>query len=378
MKFLLDTNALYSLYGREKLGMAQNSRINETRLRNILSNSNHHIYVSTVTLHEIFTYLGKDLKNDQDLDKVRDLLRFIINKQINIINLGISDIDLKDLISLINSGNSLLKIHLKDYRKEKIITEAGFATVILMLQLKLYVNFYLERQEEVNENFSNLSEDKMDKIKSDIFGILLSDNFEESLESLESIFKKVLRKAYAIKNEDEKKCVKNAFNNILYNQCEVFTLFMEFFIKNYGNMKLSENELYEEFIKIKKNSQNFSLIDQNPDHINASISMMINQFEKLTDIKFIKRHKQDIVDTWGTSNWFTKHQAKYIALLFEKWIKDSSKYEKNDMLDMLILAALDIKDLAILTFDSKMQNYIFPNSPISETYIKKCDFKYCY
>lgn len=377
MKFVLDTNALYSLYGREKLGIDQNSRINETRLRNILSNSNHHTYVSTVTLHEIFTYLGKGLNNSEDLDKIRSLLQFIINKQINIINLGISDIQIKDLITLINFSNPLLKIRLKDYRNKKIITEAGFATVILMLQLKVYVNFYLEREEKVNELFRNLSENKRDKIKSDIVGILLSDNFKESLESLESKFKKVLRKAYAIENENEKKCVKNAFNNILYNQCRVFTLFLEFFFKNYENMEFSDNQLSEEFIEICKNSEDYTIIGQNPNHVNAGISTIINQFEKLTDTEFIKRHKQDILEQWGNGNQFTKYQGEYIALLFEKWIKDSSKYEKNDMLDMLILGALDIEDLAILSFDGKMQNYIFVNSPISEKYIKKCDFKYC-
>ena len=377
MNFILDTNALYSLYGREKLGMEQNSRINETRLRNILSNSNHHTYVSTVTLHEIFTYLGKDLNKNEDLDKVRDLLRFIINKQINIINLGISDIQIKDVITLINSSNPSLKIHLKEYRKKKIITESGFATVILMLQLKIYVNFYLEREENVNEPFRNLSKNKRDKIKAVAFRILLSDNFKESLESLESIFKKVLRKAYAIEDENEKKCVKNTFNNILYNQCRVFTLFLECFIKNYENREFSDNELYEEFIGIYKSSENCTLIGQKPNHVNGSISTIINQFEKMTDIEFIKRYKQDIIDNWENSNRFTKHQAKYIALLFGKWIKDSSKYEKNDMLDMLILGALDIKDLVILTFDGKMQNYVFANSPISEKYIKKCDLKYC-
>lgn len=187
------------------------------------------------------------MSKDYELDKVRELLRFIINNKINIINLGISDIDIKELYKLVNCSNALLKEYLKEYRRKKIATESGFAAVILMLQLKLYVNFYLEREERINVSFRNLSEDKKDKIKSNAFGILLSDNFEESLKELESIFKKVLQKAYAIENKKSKRWIKSVFNNILYTKCETFTLFLKFFIDNYKNVKFSDSELYKKF-----------------------------------------------------------------------------------------------------------------------------------
>ncbi|MFL0195319.1 hypothetical protein ACJDU8_07035 [Clostridium sp. WILCCON 0269] len=376
MNFILDTNAFYSLYGRNRLGIDTNSVINETRLRNVLLNYNHDIHISNVTLYEIITFFSSG-----NLNRLAGLLDYIRKKNIGIVNLGISDITRKDLDTLVTAKESLLKILVKDYISKKVDVESQFATDILLLQLRLYVIFYFEREESLNESFRNLPKDKKNDIKFKAFDVLLQDRIAEYLKILSSKFKKILRQAYfkgkdSKKDEYAEKCVKDEFNNILYQQSRVFSLFLELLMANHENMEPSDNVVCKKLIEIYRNSGDYGIIEENPGNVNDGIGKLIKQFEDLNYTEFIKEHKQDAIDIWGENSCFTRHQIEYIGILFEKWMKESAKYKKNDMLDMFILRALDMKNWVILTFDNRMQNYIFLNSPESEKYIKKFDLRY--
>ncbi|WP_425802371.1 hypothetical protein ACHOLT_15335 [Desulfitobacterium sp. Sab5] len=362
MNFILDTNAFYHYYGRKKLGLQVNEKVNLIRLNAILSSNNSIIAISTVTIIEFLVHFR---------DKpaiVKDVLRFVILRRINIIPFGISEFGIENVAELLRLSDATLKIRIDYYKKAKIKTESAFAATFLLLLLKVYINFYLEREEKINAEFRALPEKERDKRKSEVFGLLLSNDIEKSLKDCNSAFAKVLRKGYAIK--DEEKSLKDAFNNALYSYCAVFSLFIDFFIQHYNVTEFTSEKFQSEYQKTVANNSDFNILKKNPNHISGRIKEIIREFEKETASGFIRRHRQDIIDNWK-GDLFSSSQAEYIGRLFEKWYLRGSKYDKNDVLDMMILQALDIKDCLLITFDETMQDYAFEIGHPSIEYIKR-------
>lgn len=362
MNFLLDTNAFYYFYGREKLGLGKDPKVNVPRLNSILADQDNTNSLSTITIIEFMVF------NREKPDLIKSLLHFLVLKRINIIPLGILEFTYDDISKLLKLSEAALKIKSKDYLKIKINTEAGLATSSLLILLKIYVNFYLEREERNNPQFMALSERERDKRKSELFGFLLSNDIQDSLRIFHSAFTKALRQGYALGKEE--KYIKDVFNNILYLNCATYSCFIEFFIKNYDTMEFTEEQLRNEYQEIAARNSDFSIIKTTPDHISKGIKQIIEEFEKETASGFIDKHRQDIVDNWKNGNMFSSRQAEYIGKLFAKWYQRGSKYEKNDMLDMLILRALDIVDnFVLITFDKSMMQFISEIGHKSARYI---------
>lgn len=363
MNLVLDTNAFYHYYGREKMGLSVNPKVNLMRFNTILSNQSNTIAISTITVSEFLVHF----RDNPAL--IKNVLRFIVLRKINIIPFGITNFSIEDIPELIKIPDALIKIRIEKYKKEKIRTEAGFASIFILLLLKIYVNFYFEREERVNPEFKLLTEEERDGRKAEVFGFLLSDDIQGSLKRDISTFTKALRKGYAIGKEE--KSVRDTFNNILHLNCAVFSLFLDFFIKNYNIIQFDDRQLKIEYEKLAKQNSDFNIFEKTPNHINKGIIKIIKEFEKEITSGFVEKHRRDVINTWREDNMFSPCQAEYIGRLFLKWIQNGKKYEKNDMLDMMILRTLDIDNCALITFDESMQDYILEIEHTSIEYIKR-------
>ena len=283
MNLLLDTNALYYYYGREKLELTKDPKVDITRLNTILEDQDNLVSISTITIIEFLVRYRKKLT------LIKDVLRFLVIKRIDIIHLGIADFSIYDIQKFIRASDSIIEMKLKSYLKEKIKIEAGFATSILLLLLKIYLNSYLEREERINIHFKALPERERNKRKSELLSLLLSNDIQESLKSCNSTFTKVLRKGYAI--EKEGRFIKDAFNNVLYINYAVYSCFTEFFIKNYDTMEFTDHQLRIELQEIVTKITNFNFIENRPDYASNGIMKNIKDFKKNRQVVFIDRHR---------------------------------------------------------------------------------------
>ena len=375
MNFLLDTNAFYSFYGREKLGLPSNLQINEKRLRVLLTYKKNTIYISSITLFEILSLYYNDL------DKIRKLLKFIIYKEeIHILNLGIDIIDYSELILMAELNDNLLREQLKKYIKKKVRAEAGLAASFLLLQLNLFLNFIFDKDELANETFKNLDTSTREHMKIEVFDNLLFNNTNKILETNTSKFSKVLQHTYKLTNQEKTKFLthevnlKDAFNKTLFTQCEVYICYWHYYLENYKALICTSKELFERFCYIYNTNEDRHTINQYSDNANAAMRYLVKQFEALNDTAFLNQHLEKIEKMFENDYRFTKHQQKYIAILINKWMNEKKKYEKNDLLDMLILGGLDTKEMIVLSFDKKLGDFISSNSAISKKYIDRCKF----
>ena len=189
MNVFLDTNAFYQYYGRDKLGMTINSKINAHRLNMFLNSDKNKVAISSITILEFLVHF----ENRPRI--IKEVINFIKIKNIVIVPFGISNINSEILVQDFSGiSDEVVKFRVEKYKRDKINAEAGFASLFLALLLKIYINFYLEREEKINSQFISLSDAERDKRKSELFGLLISDEIEKSLEQGASIFKKALKK----------------------------------------------------------------------------------------------------------------------------------------------------------------------------------------
>lgn len=78
--FVLDANAIYNYYGREKLGLSCGVKYNKERLVRLFDSNE--LFVIPCVLLEIFVHFRKDM------NKLRDLLLFFLEKDIKCLSIG--------------------------------------------------------------------------------------------------------------------------------------------------------------------------------------------------------------------------------------------------------------------------------------------------
>lgn len=368
MNIVMDTNVLYHLYGRNKLGMVDNNnKINNIRLNALVRNNDS--YITSITLIEIMTRF----RSNPEI--IRDLFQYIVSHNFSLISLGISDISYDDLVNISNSSNDIIKFKIKQIIKDKIRAESHFASIMLLIELEQYYYYYFEKSKLFNKNFNQYPLD---------IQIIIRDSFFEKYFNcdLYSRIKRILRKAlkngYSIdqNNRMADKYLKRAFDEILKDECASFLLFLNLIIDsnldliiNWGNFENINMPRYQSLIEQIINQDDYTRLFSENNNINRCIRNVLSKFEKQSGLAVYEEYKFQLQETSKPID--TKIPVEYIGKMMDHWLINGSKYEKNDILDMPILRVLTLDKFVLITFDEMMQEYIREIHHASEGYIDR-------
>ena len=158
---------------------------------------------------------------------------------------------------------------------------------------------------------------------------------------------------------------------MLYNNCAIFSIYMEFFLANYEELITGDFNLKNEFDNLISRNSDYLIFNKNKSNTNDGIKYIIKAFEKELGKGFIQKHHSELIEFWKEGSGFSPAQVDYMGRLFIKWTTNGNKYEKNDIMDMMILRALDMDNSVLITFDKSMQDFIFDINHLSRTYIER-------
>lgn len=367
MNIVLDTNAFYSFFGREKLGWDIGRKVYITELRSVCLSSNHRLYITSVTIFEMIARFQKKP------DILKSLLDFT-TKNCEIINIGIKNIESEKINALTRLSDNLLIKKSKKYVQHKIYTEAGMASRLLLLQLLIYINMYFTRAEKISICFRNKTKDQQELIKSNLFDIVMFKSYETEIKKIDAEFIDALKRGYAKESKTGKsgiafKNIKNKFNELLCLKYLEITAFFEYVFADDEN-NFEKKLLGEEFIEIMEKNNNIQALLEGKEHINYKIMELIKDFEENTSTDFINEYITRYFFKYKNTS-FSDSQIEYMGKLFLKWNVNGAKYEKNDLLDMLFLSVLDKTGYILITHDEDMIRYIFQKGHISKEYIER-------
>lgn len=315
-KIIIDTNVFYLFMGSE------NPKVNMIKLEEILNN--HEILVTVQVLHEI---LSRFYVNEDKIDRVNKIL-------------------LKYSIMLITEKGNKIKATPIQLKKETIKTkfniiiearsksEAEYGILIYYQVLSYFIYKTLNNDEKKKCFIDNHESASADYIKDEGKKFVKYCNY----------LKNKLIEGY--ENNKAKQIFKNEFNSLIYKG-----------IYKYIERVIADTDYKNKLLKaLEKSKDNVSefIVDYKTVNKNTYFT-----YDRDYIIGFFKQTKQEI----------DKNLYRYLSKRLAKIINDGGKMDKNDIYDMLIISALEDKEVAIITFDEKMQNFLINESDSSNAYL---------
>ncbi|MCT7568103.1 hypothetical protein [Aliarcobacter butzleri] len=303
-KVIIDTNVFYSI-----LGIYENPKISNELL------NNYEKYITTVTLYESI------IKNRNNSNNIKIITNSIINRDINLIEIGYMPFCNQDIYSL-NSLNNLNNL-IDDLLNFKIKQESEFARWFFFQIIIITVGVF----SKVDEYSFN------DKLKNEKFQEEIKTLFESYEFTILDEFKLTLEKAYEEDNTQK------LFDELFYSKMkEILSKFIELYYKisdnltSYNNDKIIKNYLSGINILLSK--------DKYLDSINEHLNYFIKEFES----NFY----------YGKIN---NKARRFINAKLKKIFVNKAKFFKNDICDFLNIFAIS-DDFTILSLDKKYINII--------------------
>lgn len=347
MRILIDTNVLYDYYGRQKLFGKDNKSINNLKLIRVLNASKNEVSLSSVSIVEVLVMLS------EETELLQDVLKFILEKKIHIINNGIYTFTLDELRLLASCEQYVLKLKCKELVKLKIYSEGHIGVVLLSLLLQVFLLFYFEREEQRNPLFAKLDDIAKSRVKGFIHDVVLNKNFEGKYKQKSKTIRKGLAKAYALggKGGSPLKASRILYNNFITVHLAAVSAYADNLIRNYFDQNI---ELDSE--KALNESKDAEVIFNNLENAYKATLKLEKRYRKTFSRNFIEDNINEITKMWKQSNWLNDYQIDYALRLITTWFNQGVKAEKNDILDFLIIGCLS--DQYLLTFDKDIVDYL--------------------
>lgn len=335
--YFLDANAIYSLFGRNKLGFTSKP-VDEGALKHFLEGKE--LGLPTSVFIEIITHFRNDA------DKLYDLIQFVLKRGMPIYN-NIPDYWYESAQLYILSNMS--KVELQSYAisllKKKIEIEAKFVLLFHEITRDLYAEYKLRS--------SKLSGEQKDNILT----YIAKKGYKDCAESLEAELISQLTQGYEM--HDEQRILKNFYIEKLNESC----VFIDLIISCAEACKNPEAD----FTGVIQNTYQKS-VSEGLDDRNGTMKHLEEVFAQ--DKTFLADAKTKIADMFGRRS-YSKNQTKYLSeIMFTAWYDRSQKLKKNDIFDMFAVGCLDSRPRSqavcvlednspyLISFDETMKSFI--------------------
>lgn len=322
---VIDTNVLYSW-----VGISVNPKFTPEQIES-LSNSNK-LYLTTPSLIEVIN------KYSNDITLIKMCLKPIIEEKLLIVGIGFLPLS-NDTIKKIYNSQSLHEVHsdIKSIIEMKIDKEAEMLRFILYCIMAGIFNVI---REDKQYKFVNQKDDSLFIYSSNV---LLASNSQFVYDSI----KDALEKGYL--NNTEEKNIKEILSSLISTILNVW-------IMNYYFVKHSL--LLDDF----KNPDPKKLADLSADYKNDTIHATIrkhvnNPFSILRKKKYnalIEKFIDELKSHLGNHEHITEEALQFIVFQLNKTFQAGSKVNKNDVIDLLIIYSLTLKDFIVITLDKNM------------------------
>ena len=353
MRIVLDTNAFYAYYGEEKIGLQKNNKI-KTGFIKILNTENE-VCISGATVCECLVRF-----RNENVEKILEVLSFIANNNLKIIVCDyFPSMTSFNIVKLLEYTEDELRNSLNDYMELKVRIEAAFAMHFMGLLLVQYSLSYFDgagffkSQSEIPEDI---------KLRNSIILLSFTHYIKDITKPIQIKLVSMLRKGYNISFEKVESILRDEFNALLFENMLRWTNFLEV-VTTTRPSEINSISIEKIFIKSKKVKK----INEKSDHINKLISNLDRNLGHKSSI-YLKSIYEFLL---GNKN-IQQTQVDYmIRLLSKLGGENPKKFEKNDILDMLILTVLNDKDNILITFDEDVQDYLVEIKHKSIQYIEK-------
>ena len=335
----LDANAFYWYFGRDKLPLPESiPKFDVDKVKTFLDARKDKSITASAYMEILVNFRDKP-------QTIRELTRFIEKKHIKIYNNLLNHVFKPRELSLCSLMNDYQLMHYANKLLEtKIEIETEFSYVFMQVVGILYANHCLK------SNFNIC-----DSVKDNILNFLYR-NMEETLkEKWYSELKTSLIDGYNDNNKSQQ-YLKKKYIELLTQNCVIAHIIIET-IQNIDN----EDDLYSFMCNVATNVKNNGF---NESDTMKTISRTLNN-----DSIFLQFAEKEIGDIFLRKG-YTLHQSKYIVVMLKAWLERGRKFCKNDIFDMMCIAALDKTNTDpnwitpidpttyLITFDDVMVDFI--------------------
>ena len=337
MKIFLDTNALYSY-----MGINQNPRVNQPEFLTLLENPDNSVVLNSSSIYEFLVRFSGNLQ------RVRSGLLFI-EEHIDQIYNPLADLRMKsgEIGDLLALSNTNLKHKIKTYRSARIKVEADYATLFLVFALHCVTAAYMEKVRFFEESFVHFYADKM----------------VESQNEIREELSRAISNGYL--SGDPKGALRDAFNLIWSRKIYEWVNLIEF-LRCDPSPDLTKAEVDAEATRIRSQTRDIKKIIKYTDNIGQWVRELDFKLRVATLIDISNAYRS-IMLTKGIH----KVQIDYMDFIIVKLGLRGAKFQKNDILDMIIVSVLDEPESILISFDDAIRDFISEMGHISSQYINQ-------
>lgn len=348
----LDANALYSYYGRSRLGMSS-SPVDENVIGEYLDRQKNKSIPTSVYI-EILTHFRDDPK------KQKALLKFIKAKGIRFYN-NIPDyiINPDELMCVEIMDEHGLREYTQNVLKKKIEIECKFTALFYEVTRDLYAHYKIESAHE-------LSEDNKESLMFYIGKSIYEERGKEFAERIRA----QLSSGY--EEGKEQNTLKEFYIQELNEAC----LLIDVLVAGAVACKAENSDIIDGIQSAYQEA-----VDKGLDGQNGTMPYIVDTLT--SNCTFLEMSKGRISSMFKKGH-YSENQVAYMRdIMFEAWFNRGQKLKKNDIFDMLCAGCFDcpIKDVVecvlvdsshyILSFDKTMKSFIGAVKPANLHLIEK-------
>ena len=363
--YFLDTNALYSYIGREKLDFQTGVSVDTKTLRSFLDNRDDKALASSAYIEAMVKF-----RNKPELAKL--INDFLYEKNLRLFNnVQYYVYDTNGFWIVTNLNEKDLQGHIQQLiLPNKINIEVRFSVMFYEIMILLYLKYVMDTEYTVCQaHLKPVCEFIKDK----------------TLAYVQDGLKTVLEDAYENHEGKEEQILKNAYIDLLEMGCKLVDITMKMLCCNNNEntfdatLKKIEDEIDDKYNQMKINRpQNYLM--ENMDSIFVRDMTFINLAKPAVAAMFSPYGKA----FKGKEKYaFKEFQLKYLEEeMFTSWMQRNQKLRKNDIFDFLFFGCADYKDNTpsenvlidkstyLLTFDDKMDRFIEAHKPTNSKIIR--------
>lgn len=364
--YFLDTNALYSYIGREKLGFQSGVSVDTNILNNFLDNRDDKALASSAYIEAMVKF-----RNKPELAKF--INHFMYEKGLRLFNnVQYFGYDTNGFWIVSNLNEHDLRSYTKNtILPNKIDIEIRFSVIFYEIMVLLYLKNVIDTEYTVCQ------------VHLKPIGEFIK---EKTIDYVQDSLKAVLEDAYENHEGKEEQILKNAYIDLLEMGCKFVDVTMKMLCDNIDEnsfdkkLRQIEKIVNDKYAQMKMNrSQNYlmetidAIFVKDITFINAvkpAVATMFSQYGKAFNGK--ERFA------------FKEFQLKYLEEeMFTAWMQCNQKLRKNDIFDFLFLGCADYKDNTpsanilidkstyLLTFDDRMDKFIEKHKPSNGKIIRR-------
>lgn len=325
MNVVIDTNVLYSW-----ADVSSNPKLTANQIESL--KTKHKLAIASVSIYEVIE------KYRSNLPIIKKCFKPLVENGVNVVQIGFLPFDARTIQTIYYHEGERINSLISDAVKLKIEKEAEYCRFYLSLVYSGLVSMLIEEN-----SGHNLSEERMSRIFSQCHAPLVAnadfilDNFKATIECGHLL-------------NDAEREVKKQFKNLLE------MLFM-FLVGNYESFKQVDQNSVQDIItdpkEFRKAIENSKLLKKVLSSVNLLDAIPRKKFSSVitTYIKFLESKLK-------LESNITDEVAKFFLLRIEKMLLEGSTFKKNDIIDMLILYSLYLKDYLVLTLDQAFLQYL--------------------